>query len=183
MKNQLKGWNLFRILYLIVLLIIMIIYFSFRALHVVYGMGDLSLLQWNFLAVSLMISLLAFINYLLSHLNNQTKWQRYTLLLLIAMLFGSLSDFFLGGFIPLPLEPLYLGVVAFAIGQIFYLIALRNLSPLVITSKSASPSQPCPSKRRIVMRSPTERFFFAQPNGFLRDFFQFRYGCLGLITK
>lgn len=79
LRNQLKGWNLFRIVYLILLLIAMMEYFSFRALYVFYGLGDLHLLQWNFLAIPLMISLLVFVNYILSRMNNQTKWQPYTL--------------------------------------------------------------------------------------------------------
>jgi uncharacterized membrane protein YhhN len=65
------------------------------------------------------------------------------------MIFGSLGDFLLGGFVALPIEPLILGTVAFAIGQVFYLLAMRNLSPLLISTNSSS--QDTTSKTRTLV--------------------------------
>ncbi|MDO8125579.1 MAG: lysoplasmalogenase family protein [Candidatus Hermodarchaeota archaeon] len=138
MSSKSRALFFFRKLYLIMLLIIIIAYFGMRALYEIYALGDLTILQWNFLTVSILIAFLAFFNYIISIYYDQVRWQPYTLLLFIAMIFGSLGDFLLGGFVPLPIEPLILGTVAFAIGQVFYLVAMRNLSPLLISTNTSS---------------------------------------------
>lgn len=120
-----------------------------RALYEIYALGDLPLLQWNFLTVSVLIAFLAFFNYIISIYYDQEGWQRYTLLLFIAMIFCSFGDFLLGGFVALPIEPLILGTVAFAIGQVFYLLAMRNLSPLLFNQNSSS--QDTTSKTRTLL--------------------------------
>ena len=119
-------------------LIVIIAYFGMRALFEIYALGDHASLQWNFLTVSIGITSLAFFNYIITIYYEQERWQRYTLLLLIAMIFGSLGDFLLGGFVTFPIDALILGTVAFAIGQVFYLLAMRDLSPLLISTNSFS---------------------------------------------
>jgi hypothetical protein len=42
---KLEGWFLYRITYLVVLLIVMSVYFVFRVLYVILGLGDLFLVQ------------------------------------------------------------------------------------------------------------------------------------------
>ncbi|MFX0077861.1 MAG: lysoplasmalogenase family protein [Candidatus Hermodarchaeota archaeon] len=149
MSNKSRALLFFRKLYLIMLVIIIIAYFGMRVLYEIHGLGDLTLLQWNFLTISICITFLTFFNYIISIYYEQKRWQHYTLLLLIAMIFGSLGDFLLGGFVSFPIEPLILGTVAFAIGQVFYLLAMRNLSPLLISTSSST--QDTPSKNRILV--------------------------------
>lgn len=134
------------------LLILIISYFGMRALFEIYDLGDLTLLQWNFLTVSILITFLAFFNYIISIYYDQQRWQRYTLLLFIAMIFGSLGDFLLGGFVTFPIDALILGTIAFAIGQVFYLLAMRDLSPLLI-STNASPGNTTSKTRNLVVRN------------------------------
>ena len=138
MTSKSRALLFFRKLYLVILLIIIIAYFGMRALYEIYVLGDHALLQWNFLTVSILITFLAFFNYIISIYYEQERWQRYTLLLFIAMIFGSLGDFLLGGFVTFPIDALILGIVAFAIGQVFYLLAIRDLSPLLISTNSSS---------------------------------------------
>ncbi|MFW9936000.1 MAG: lysoplasmalogenase [Candidatus Thorarchaeota archaeon] len=132
MRVKMRGWHLIRFVYLIIIVIIMSLYFVFRGLFVVLGMGDLFLLQWTFLSVSILISIFALLNLLLARRYDSESWQRFTLWLLIAMLFGTLGDFLLAGVLPIPMDTFIFGVVAFAVGQVFYLLALRQLSPLLI---------------------------------------------------
>ena len=138
MSSKSRALYFFRKLYLVMLLIIVIAYFGMRTLFEIFALGDHALLQWNFLTVSILITFLAFFNYIISIYYEHERWQRYTLFLFIAMIFGSLGDFLLGGFVSLPLEPLILATVAFAIGQVFYLLAMRNLSPLLISTNASS---------------------------------------------
>lgn len=137
MSSKSRALFFFRKLYLVILLIIIISYFGMRALFEIFALGDHALLQWNFLTVSILITFLAFFNYIIAIYYDQERWQHYTLLLFIAMIFGSLGDFLLGGFITFPIDALILGVVAFAIGQVFYLLAMRDLSPLLIGTDSS----------------------------------------------
>ncbi len=132
MWTNLKGWTLYRIIYLIVLLIVMSVYFIFRALYVLLGMGDLFLVQWTFLGVSILLSIFAFLNYLVARKFDTARWKRYSLFLFVAMVFGTLGDFLLAGVLPIALDLFMFGVVAFAFGQVFYLLALRQLSTLII---------------------------------------------------
>lgn len=132
------------------LLIIIIVYFGMRALYEIYALGDHALLQWNFLTVSILIAFLAFFNYIIAIYYEQERWQRYTLLIFIAMIFGSLGDFLLGGFVTFFIDPLILGTVAFAIGQVFYLLAMRNLSPLLIRTNSSSKDVTSKSRTLVV---------------------------------
>lgn len=152
MSTKSRALFFFRKLYLVMLLILIISYFGMRALFEIYALGDLPLLQWNFLTVSILITFLAFFNYIISIYYDQKRWQRYTLLLFIAMIFGSLGDFLLGGFITFPIDALILGTVAFAIGQVFYLLAMRDLSPLLI-STNVSPEDTTSKTRTLVMRN------------------------------
>ncbi|MFX1301404.1 MAG: lysoplasmalogenase family protein [Promethearchaeota archaeon] len=149
MSNKSRALLFFRKLYLIMLIIIIVAYFGMRALYEIHGLGDLALLQLNFLTVSICIMFLAFFNYIISIYYEQERWQQYSLLLFIAMIFGSIGDFLLGGFVPLPIEPLILGTVAYATGQVFYLLAMRTLSPLLISASSSI--QDFTSKNRILV--------------------------------
>ena len=95
MCAKLEGWSLYRFVYLIVLLIAMSGYFVFRGLYVILGLGDLILVQWTFLGISILLSLFAFINYLYARKFDTDCWKRYSLFLFIAMVFGTLGDFLL----------------------------------------------------------------------------------------
>ncbi|MFX1319348.1 MAG: lysoplasmalogenase family protein [Promethearchaeota archaeon] len=138
MSTKFKGWYLLRVIYLIVLLIVMSTYLVFRGLFVVLGIGDLFLLQRGFLSVSILLSIFALINYLIARRYDPAQWKRYTLWLLIAMILGTLGDFLLADVLPVLIDTFIIGVLAFALGQVFYLVALRQLSPLLINPSSAA---------------------------------------------
>ncbi len=138
MSTKLKGWFLLRIIYLIVLLMIMSVYLVFRGLYSILGLGNVLLLQWNFLSVSILLSIFALINYLIAQRYDSDQWKRYTFWLLIAMLFGTLGDFLLAGVLPVPIDTFIFGVLAFALGQVFYLVTLRQLSPILINPSSGA---------------------------------------------
>ena len=141
MCAKLEGWSLYRIIYLIILLILMSAYFVFRGLYVILGLGDLFLVQWNFLGVSILLSLFAFINYLFANKFDTDYWKRYSRFLFIAMVFGTLGDFLLAGVLPIAMDLFIFGVLAFAIGQAFYLWALRQLSTLIINPTTSKPTE------------------------------------------
>ena len=150
MSGNTRGWYLLRIVYLIILIIAMAVYFAFRGLYVLFGLGDLFFVQWFFLTVSILISMLAFINYYIARKFDSDLWKQYTLWLLIAMLFGTLGDFLLAGVLPIAMDTFIFGVLAFTFGQVFYLIALRQLSPLIFNTVSST--EPA-VKSRIVLRN------------------------------
>ena len=117
----------------------MIWYFINRIFYEVYAIGDLLLIRYHFLICSSLIVILAAINYLGAKSSNLPWLPRFMLFLFIAMIFGFLGDFLLGNFLNIPIEPLLLGVPAFFVGHIFYLLALRTQSPLLFKSPEASP--------------------------------------------
>jgi uncharacterized membrane protein YhhN len=62
------------------------------------------------------------------------------------MFFGTLGDFLLAGVLPIPMDTFIFGVVAFALGQVFYLLASRQLSPLLINTKLTDPREKTPRR-------------------------------------
>lgn len=126
-----RRFNQLRFGYLIFLLIVMVWYFVNRFFYEVFAMGDILLIRYHFIICSFLIVILAAINYLGPKTSNPPWASRFLLFLFIAMIFGFLGDFLLGNFLNIPIEPLLLGVPAFFVGQIFYLLALRTQSPLL----------------------------------------------------
>ncbi|MFX1580606.1 MAG: lysoplasmalogenase family protein, partial [Promethearchaeota archaeon] len=65
------------------------------------------------------------------------KWSHFLLLMFIAMLVCSLADLLMAGvFAILPVDSLINGVIFFLLGHVIYILALRNISPLLFRSES-----------------------------------------------
>lgn len=142
-KTNSKTASVIRYINILILFIALIWYLISRGIYYLTAIGDPILLGWHFRAISVLITLLALINFAFAYLQKDATLYRYTLFLFIAMFFGTLGDFILGGVFPLPGEPLIFGILAFGVGHIFYLLALRDLSPLLIVRKTDanSPNQ------------------------------------------
>jgi uncharacterized membrane protein YhhN len=97
--------------------------------------------QITFLSISLIIVLFAFLNFIYIRESGISDWARYAALLLVAMAFGSIGDFALGGIFYLTPEPLINGVLFFGIGHVFYLFALKDRSPLLLRAAESSQGQ------------------------------------------
>jgi hypothetical protein len=91
--------------------------------------------NWIFLFGSSMIVFLALVNFLEG--KDDEKWSRFLLLMFIAMLVCSLADLLMAGvFAILPVDSLINGVLFFLLGHVIYILALRNISPLLFRSES-----------------------------------------------
>ncbi|MHA2378909.1 MAG: lysoplasmalogenase [Candidatus Thorarchaeota archaeon] len=95
-----------------------------------------STIPYHFLTTSVVLVFLALLNLADSRIRRNAHWARYTILLFFGMLLGSVGDFLMAGIIYLTPVPLINGVIAFGIGHLFYLAALRDRSPLVLRGKS-----------------------------------------------
>ena len=91
--------------------------------------------NWIFLFGSSMIVFLALVNFLEG--KDDEKWSQFLLLMFIAMLVCSLADLLMAGvFAILPVDSLINGVLFFLLGHVIYILALRNISPLLFRSES-----------------------------------------------
>lgn len=94
-------------------------------------------IQWNFLSMSVLLVVVSATNLIACYVLKQKSWMRYTLFLFVAMVFGSLGDFLLAGIVYITPYTLVNGIVGFGIGHVFYLLALRNISPLLLRPHGA----------------------------------------------
>jgi hypothetical protein len=84
---------------------------------------------------SVMIVVLALVNFL--ERKDDENRSRFLLLMFIAMAICSIADFLMAGiFDIIPGESLINGVIFFLTGHVIYLLALRDLSPLLLRSES-----------------------------------------------
>ncbi|MHA1964560.1 MAG: lysoplasmalogenase family protein [Candidatus Thorarchaeota archaeon] len=91
--------------------------------------------NWLFLSGSGLIVVLALLNYL--DKSGDASWSRFTLLMFIAMFVCFIADLLMAGvFYIIPGESLINGVLFFMMGHVFYILALRNRSPLLLRSES-----------------------------------------------
>ncbi|RDE11375.1 MAG: hypothetical protein C4K48_11835 [Candidatus Thorarchaeota archaeon] len=90
-----------------------------------------------FLSSSIAIALLALVNYLALHREGNSEWKTYALLLFFAMVCGTIGDFLMAGIIYITPEPLINGILLFGIGHVFYLMGLRNRSPLLLRKRDS----------------------------------------------
>ncbi|MHA1933771.1 MAG: lysoplasmalogenase family protein [Candidatus Thorarchaeota archaeon] len=97
--------------------------------------------QITFLSISVIIVLFAFLNFIYIRESGITNWARYAALLFVAMAFGSIGDFALGGIFYLTSESLINGVIFFGVGHVFYILALKDRSPLLFRSSDSSEGQ------------------------------------------
>ncbi len=111
-------------------MIVILITLSLLALFVITGDAR----PW-FLSSSGVIVILALINYI--DLKNGS-WGKFALLMFIAMIFGFVGDLLMNGIFFITPVAIINGVLFFSIGHIFYIIALRNRSPLFLNSQDSS---------------------------------------------
>lgn len=90
-----------------------------------------------FLSSSIAIAILAFVNFIDLYREDNKEWKTYAVMLLLAMLCGTFGDFLMAGIFYITAEPLINGILLFGIGHVFYLLGLRNRSPLLIQNKEA----------------------------------------------
>lgn len=140
MKTPLYA-RLFETVRLIVVVIILLL----LAWHIVTN----ATIQWNFLSMSLLLVLLAAVNLVACYVLKEKSWTRYAILLFVAMLFGSLGDFLMAGILYITPNTLINGILGFGIGHVFYLIALRDVSPLLF--RAAGSTQDSHGSRRLLM--------------------------------
>ena len=88
-----------------------------------------------FLSSSIAIVLLALVNYVALHKEGNSEWKTYALLFFLAMVCGAIGDFLMAGIIYITPVPLINGILLFGIGHVFYLMGLRNRSPLLLQKK------------------------------------------------
>jgi uncharacterized membrane protein YhhN len=82
--------------------------------------------------MSLLLGVLAAVNLVACYVLKEKSWMRYAIFLFVAMVFGSLGDFLLAGVFHITSDALINGILGFGIGHVFYVIALRNVSPLLL---------------------------------------------------
>ena len=89
--------------------------------------------NWNLLAASALIVILAFVNFMDKRAIE--KWSRFTLLMFIAMLICFAGDLLMASVIYLTPDPLINGILMFSLGHVVYLLALKDRSPLLLESE------------------------------------------------
>ncbi|MFW9957445.1 MAG: lysoplasmalogenase family protein [Candidatus Odinarchaeota archaeon] len=97
-------------------------------------------IPWS-LSSSIAIAILAFVNFIDLYQEKNKEWKTYALLLLLAMLCGTFGDFLMAGIIYITPERLINGILLFGIGHVFYLLGLRNRSPLLIQKRENNGNQ------------------------------------------
>lgn len=114
-------------------LVLVLILLAMLAWHIVTNAS----IQWNFLSMSMLLVVLAAVNLIACYALKEKSLMHYTLFLFAAMIFGSLGDFLLAGIVYITPDTLVNGILGFGIGHVFYLIALRNVSPLLLRASGS----------------------------------------------
>jgi len=112
-------------------LIVLAIFVSTAVLIIMINQGTPN---WNLLATSAMIVILAFVNFMDNRATE--KWSRFGLLMFIAMLICFVGDLLMASVFHITPDPLINGVLMFALGHVVYLLALKDRSPLLLRSES-----------------------------------------------
>ena len=90
--------------------------------------------NWNFLATSALIVILAFVNFIDRRATK--KWSRFVLLMFVAMFICFLGDLLMTSVFHITPDPLINGILMFSLGHVVYLLALKERSPLLLESES-----------------------------------------------
>ncbi len=90
--------------------------------------------NWNFLATSALIVILAFVNFIDRRATE--KWSRFVLLMFVAMFICFLGDLLMASVFHITPDPLINGILMFSLGHVVYLLALKERSPLLLKSES-----------------------------------------------
>jgi uncharacterized membrane protein YhhN len=114
-------------------ILVVIVILGLEAIAAITGIGN----PW-FLSASIFIVILALVNYV--DVRSQ-EWSRYALLLLVAMICGSIGDFLMAEIFYITPIPVLNGVLLFGIGHVFYLLGLRDRSNLLLRSPGQGQSR------------------------------------------
>jgi hypothetical protein len=87
-----------------------------------------------FLSSSGVIVILALVNYIDS---KSGSWEKFALLMLIAMICGFIGDLLMNGIFYITPTAIINGVMGFSIGHIFYILALKERSPLLLKPRDS----------------------------------------------
>jgi len=90
--------------------------------------------NWNLLATSALIVILAFVNFMDKRATE--KWSRFALLMFVAMFICFLGDLAMDYIFHITPDPLINGILMFSLGHVVYLLALKDRSPLLLRSES-----------------------------------------------
>ena len=135
-RNKLEPLDIVRLLLHAIRILIVLSLFALTLIHVITNTAVPNL----FLIISITISIFSLINLVACVIDKNRFWIIYTLLLFVAMVFGTIGDFLLGDVILFPTSIRILnGVLSFGTGHIFYTLAILSLSPIVanlISNKS-----------------------------------------------
>jgi len=110
-------------------LIVVLVVLSLLAIFVFTGEER----PW-FLSSSGVIVILALVNYI--DLKNG-NWGKFSLLMFIAMICGFIGDLLMNGIFYITPDTIINGVMLFSFGHIFYLLSLRERSPLLLKPKDS----------------------------------------------
>ena len=113
---------------------VMIVLAIFVSTVFLVAMIDQGTPNWNLLATSAMIVILAFVNFV--DKRTTEKWSRFVLLMFIAMSICFVGDLLMASVFYITPDPLINGVLMFSLGHVVYLIALSERSPLLLRSES-----------------------------------------------
>ncbi|MHA1906963.1 MAG: lysoplasmalogenase family protein [Candidatus Thorarchaeota archaeon] len=108
-------------------IIVIITILAFQTVSGILGIGN----PW-FLLASITLVFLALVNLVDIRSSKKTEWNKFALLLFVAMFLCSIGDFLMAGVFYITPNSLLNGVLMFGLGHIVYLLALRDISPLFI---------------------------------------------------
>ncbi|MHA3962155.1 MAG: lysoplasmalogenase family protein [Candidatus Thorarchaeota archaeon SMTZ1-45] len=90
--------------------------------------------NWIFLSGSAMIVVIALVNFV--DKRGDANWSRFVLFMFIAMFICFIGDLLMAEvFYIIPEESLINGILMFTLGHVFYLLALKDRSPLILRNE------------------------------------------------
>ncbi|MHA2209937.1 MAG: lysoplasmalogenase family protein [Candidatus Thorarchaeota archaeon] len=126
------------LLRIIVIVILLAIVGIFSVTYFLFGGADQLYIR---LASSILV-VLAALNLISARFRQDGRWMAYSLFFAMAMLFGSIGDFMMAGLISLTPDAFINGVIFFGIGNAFYILGLRTISPLILKRPEIEISAP-----------------------------------------
>ncbi|MCW4052512.1 MAG: lysoplasmalogenase family protein [Candidatus Bathyarchaeota archaeon] len=129
------------IIRIIVIVILLAIVGVFSVTYILYGGADQLYIRLS----STLLVVLAALNLLSARFRQDYKWMAYSLLFAVAMLFGSIGDFMMAELLYLTPDAFINAVIFFGIGNLFYILGLGVISPLLTqrpTIEISAPDRP-----------------------------------------
>ncbi len=113
---------------IIVIAILLAVVGLYSVNYIIYGGADPLYIRLS----SSILVVLAALNLLSTRFRQDSRWMVYSLFFAVAMLFGSIGDFMMAGLIYLTPDAFVNSVIFFGIGNVFYILGLRTISPLLV---------------------------------------------------